>query len=208
MKLLAKKLNNSLKSLSPLRMKIGLFFGSFNPFHIGHKIIASYFVEFSDLEKVFFVVSPQNPFKEKKTLLDQNHRLQIIRAEVEDNPKLAVSDIEFKLSKPSYTIDTLIHLEERYPEDEFNLIMGADNIKNFHKWKNYEQILSDYSIYVYPRSGIEINGKHENIHIVNDVPQMEISSSFIRKAIKEGKDVSYLIPEKAWVYIDEMNFYK
>ena len=189
-------------------MKIGLFFGSFNPFHIGHKIIASYFVEFSDLEKVFFVVSPQNPFKEKKTLLDQNHRLQIIRAEVEDNPKLAVSDIEFQLSKPSYTIDTLIHLEERYPEDEFNLIMGADNIKNFHKWKNYEQILSAYSIYVYPRSRIEINGKHENIHIVNDVPQMEISSSFIRKAIKEGKDVSYLITEKAWVYIDEMNFYK
>lgn len=189
-------------------MKIGLFFGSFNPFHIGHKIIASYFAEFSDLEKVLFVVSPHNPLKEKKSLLDQYHRLQIIRAEVEDNRKLAVSDIEFHLPQPSYTIDTLAHLQERYPQDELSLIMGADNMKSFHKWKNYEQILSDYSIYVYPRPGIEINRKHENIHMVESVPQIEISASFIRKSIKDGIDISYLIPEKAWQYIDEMNFYK
>ena len=189
-------------------MKVGLFFGSFNPFHIGHKIIASYMVEFSDLEKVLFVVSPQNPLKEKKSLLDQNHRLQIIRHEVQDNPKLAVSDIEFQLSQPSYTIDTLSYLQERYPQDDFSLIMGADNMKNFHKWKNYEQILSEYSIYVYPRPETAKNWEHKNIHNIEGVPQMEISASFIRKAIKEGKNVSYLVPEKSWQYIDEMNFYK
>jgi len=189
-------------------MKIGLFFGSFNPMHVGHKVIASYLAEFSDLEKVMFVVSPQNPFKEKKSLLDQNHRLQIIRNEVDDNNKLDVTDIEFKMPTPSYTIDTLVRLKENHPENEYAIIIGADNLQNFHKWKNYEQILEDYSIYVYPRPGFEINGSHKNIHIVNGVPQMEISASFIRNSIKDRKDVSYLMPEKAWKYTDEMNFYK
>ena len=189
-------------------MKIGLFFGSFNPMHIGHKAIASYMAEFTDLEKVCFVVSPQNPLKQKQTLLDQHHRLMIIRMEVEDNPKLQVSDIEFKMPHPSYTIDTLVRLKEEHSENEYALIMGADNLQNFHKWKNYKQILADYSVYVYPRPGIEISGTHENIHIVKGVPQMEISASFIRESIKKKKDVSYLIPEKAWQYIDEMNFYK
>ena len=189
-------------------MKIGLFFGSFNPMHIGHKIIASYMEEFTNLEKVCFVVSPQNPLKKKQNLLDQYHRLMIIRMELEDNPKLEVSDIEFGMPQPSYTIDTLVRLKEEHPENEYALIMGADNLQNFHKWKNYEQILADYSVYVYPRPGIEISGKHENIHIVKGVPQMEISASFIRKSIKQGKDISYLMPEKAWNYIDEMNFYK
>lgn len=189
-------------------MKIGLFFGSFNPFHIGHKIIASYLAEFSDLEKVLFVVSPQNPLKQKQSLLDQYHRLMIIRMEVEDNVKLNASDIEFDLPQPSYTIDTLAYLKEQYPQDDFVLIMGSDNLQNLHKWKNYEQILENYSVYVYPRPGIEISGSHKNIHIIEGVPQMEISASFIRTSIKEGMDVSYLIPEKAWQYIDEMNFYK
>ena len=189
-------------------MKIGLFFGSFNPMHIGHKVIASYMVEFSDLQQVWFVVSPQNPIKQKQSLLDQYHRLMIIRMEVEDNPKLSASDIEFNLSKPSYTIDTLMHLKEQFPKNDFALIIGSDNLQNFHKWKKYEQILADYSVYVYPRPGIEINRTHQNIHIVDDVPQMEISASFIRNSIKQGKDVSYLMPEKAWQYIDEMNFYK
>ena len=189
-------------------MKIGLFFGSFNPMHIGHKVIASYMAEFSELEQVWFVVSPQNPLKQKQSLLDQYHRLMIIRMELEDNPKLEVSDIEFGMPQPSYTIDTLVRLKEEHPENEYALIMGADNLQNFHKWKNYEQILADYSVYVYPRSGIEISGSHENINIVKGAPQMEISASFIRKSIKEGKDVSYLIPENAWNYIDEMNFYK
>ena len=189
-------------------MKIGLFFGSFNPMHIGHKAIASYMAEFTDLEKVCFVVSPQNPLKQKQTLLDQHHRLMIIRMEVEDNPKLQDSDIEFSMPQPSYTIDTLVRLKEEHPENEYALIMGADNLQNFHKWKNYEQILKDYSIYVYPRPEIEIDGSHKNVHIVEGVPQMEISASFIRESIKRKKDVSYLMPEKAWQYIDEMNFYK
>ena len=189
-------------------MKIGLFFGSFNPMHIGHKIIASYMEEFSDLGKVIFVVSPENPLKQKKALLNQNHRLQIIRAEVEDNPKLAVSDIEFSMPQPSYTINTLMRLKADYPENEYALIVGADNLQNLHKWKNYEQILENYSIYVYPRPGIEINRAHQNIHIISGVPQMEISASFIRDSIKRGKDVSYLMPEKVWQYVDEMNFYK
>ena len=189
-------------------MKIGLFFGSFNPMHIGHKIIASYMAEFSDLGKVLFVVSPQNPLKQKRTLLDQNHRLQVIKAEVAENPKLDVSDVEFSMPQPSYTIDTLVRLKEDCPEHEYALIMGADNLQNFHKWKNHEQILEGYSIYVYARPGIAINGTHQNIHIVDDVPQMEISASFIRDSIKQGKDVSYLMPKKAWQYIDKMHFYK
>ena len=189
-------------------MKIGLFFGSFNPMHVGHKIIASYMAEFSDLERVLFVVSPQNPLKQKISLLDQYHRLQIIRAEIEDNPKLAVSDIEFSMPQPSYTIDTLVRLKEEHPENEYAIIMGADNLQNFPKWKNYEQILENYSVYVYPRSGFEISGTYKNIHIIEGVPQMEISASFIRNSIKQGKDISYLMPEKAWKYTDEMNFYR
>jgi len=189
-------------------MKIGLFFGSFNPIHIGHKVIASYLVDFTDLDRVMFVVSPQNPLKQKISLLDQYHRLQIIRSEIEDNSKLEVSDIEFDMPKPSYTIDTLVRLKEKYPENDYSIIMGSDNLQNFHKWKNYEQILEDYSIYVYPRPGYEISGSHKNIHLIEGVPQMEISSSFIRKSIKEGKDISYLMPEKAWIYTDEMNFYR
>ena len=176
--------------------------------HIGHKIIASYFVEFSELEKVVFIVSPKSPFKDKKTLLDENHRVQIIHSEIADNNKLEVSDIEFKMSQPSYTIDTLVRLSERHPEHEYSIIMGADNLRNFHKWKNYKQILQDYSVYVYPRPNIEVGHQHKNIHIIQGVPQLEISASFIRKSIKEGKDVSYLLPEKAWKYIDDMNFYK
>ena len=189
-------------------MKIGLFFGSFNPLHVGHKIIASYMVEFSKLDKVMFVVSPQNPLKNKQSLLEQHHRLMIIRMEIEDNPKLQVSDIEFSMPQPSYTIDTLIRLKERYPKNQYSLIMGSDNLQNFHKWKNYQQILEDYSIYVFQRPGFELNKFHKNIHVVKDVPYMQISASFIRSCIKSGKDVSYLMPEKAWKYIDEMNFYK
>jgi len=189
-------------------MKIGLFFGSFNPIHVGHKIIASYMVDFSDLTQVHFIVSPKNPLKQKASLLKEYHRLQIIRAEIEDNNKLYVSDIEFTMPQPSYTIDTLVRLKEKNPNNEYCLILGADNLQTFHKWKNHEKILESYSIYVYPRSGMEIIKSHENIHIIENVPEINISSSFIRKLIKEGKDVSYLMPEKAWEYMDEMNFYK
>ena len=189
-------------------MKIGLFFGSFNPMHIGHKVIASYIAEFTDLDKVIFVVSPQSPHKEKKSLLAEHHRMQIIRAEIENLNKLDVSDIEFSMPKPSYTIDTLVRLKEKFPKNNYSIIIGSDNFKSFTKWKNHEQILKDYSIYIYPRPGYQIKNSHRNIHLIEGVPQMEISASFIRNSIKKGKDVSYLIPEKAWKYIDEMNFYK
>ena len=189
-------------------MKIGLFFGSFNPMHIGHKIIASYMAEFSSLDQVMFVVSPQSPCKKKQSLLDQHHRLMIIRMEIEDNSKLQVSDIEFSMPQPSYTIDTLLRLKEQHPENEYALIMGADNLQNFHKWKNYQQILKDYSVYVFPRPGFPISCMHENIHIIKDIPQMGISALVVRNSIKEGKDVSSLMPEKAWKYTNEMNFYK
>ncbi len=189
-------------------MKIGLFFGSFNPMHIGHKIIASYIAEFTDLEKVFFVVSPQNPLKKKESLLDQHQRLMIIRMEVGDSPKLQVSDIEFSMEQPSYTVDTLMRLKANHPENEYTIIMGADNLKNFHKWKNYEQILENYSIYVCPRPGIKIDLLHKNIHIIKDIPLMDISASFIRASIKRKNEVSYLMPEKVWQYIEKMNFYK
>ena len=187
---------------------IGLFFGSFNPFHIGHKAIGSHIAQHTDLDKVWFVVSPQNPKKEKKSLLNQNHRFQIIQREVEDNSFLDVSDVEFGLPLPSYTIDTLVNLSEKYPEYKFSLIMGEDNIISLNKWKNYKQILNNYNIYVYPRAGEFKERLHENIKYIKDAPMFDISASFIRKSISAGKNVSSLIPEKAYKYIDEMNFYK
>ena len=189
-------------------IKVGLFFGSFNPFHIGHKIIGSHMVQHTDLDKVWYVVSPKNPLKDKDSLLDQNHRLQIIQREVEDHVNLEVSDIEFNLPIPSYTIDTLVNISEKYPNYEFSLIMGEDNIVTLKKWKNYKQILDNYSIYVYPRHGNFEQKSYQNIIYVKNVPLLDVSASFIRKSISSGKDVSSLVPEKAWQYIDEMNFYK
>ena len=189
-------------------MRIGLFLGFFNPIHIGHKVIVSYMAEFSDLQQVWFVVSPQNPLKNKKTLLDQYHRIQIIRRDVEDQNNLFVSDIELALPVPSYTINTLVHLKEKYPDYIFSLIMGSDNIKTLNKWKNYQQILEDYKIYVYPRYGYEVKLEHNNITYLDGVPMMDISAMFIRKSIKQGRDISSLVPCKAWKYIEEMNFYK
>ena len=189
--------------------KTGLFFGSFNPIHIGHLALANYMISFTDLDEVWFVISPHNPLKDKQSLLAQNHRLYMIKLAVENHPKFKASDIEFKLSQPSYTINTLTHLKEKYPKKNFSLIMGMDNLQNFHKWKNYEQILDKHSIYVYPRqhshAGSFIN--HPNIKIT-EAPVMEISSSFIRKAILDKKDVSCFMPEKVAAYVSEMNFYK
>ena len=189
-------------------MKIGLFFGSFNPMHLGHKIIASYIAEFSDLEKVLFVVSPQNPLKQKRTLLDQNHRLQIIKAEVADNSKLDVSDVEFSMPQPSYTIDTLVRLKEDYPEHDYALIMGADNLQNFHKWKNFELLLKKYPIYVYKRPSYDLPdyADHENIHI-EEAPLLDISASFIRKQIKLKRSIKYLVPDKVYDYLQANPIY-
>lgn len=189
--------------------KTGLFFGSFNPIHIGHLALANYMVSFTDLDEVWFVISPHNPLKDKQSLLAQNHRLYMVKLAVENHPKFKASDIEFKLSQPSYTINTLTHLKEKYPNKNFSLIMGMDNLQNFHKWKNYEQILEKHSIYVYPRhqsnAGTFLN--HPNIKIT-EAPIMEISSSFIRKAILDKKDVSCFMPEKVAAYVSEMNFYR
>jgi nicotinate-nucleotide adenylyltransferase len=190
-------------------MKIGLFFGSFNPVHCGHMIIAGYFSEYTDLDQVWLVVSPHNPLKLKSTLLQDYHRMSLVKIAIGDYRKIKASDIEFKLSRPSYTINTLAHLFEKHPEHTFVLLLGSDNLETFPKWKNYEQILEQVELYVYPRK--EIAGsellKHPKVKLYS-APLMEISSSFIREAIKSKKDVRYMMPEKVWEYIDEMNFYK
>ena len=190
-------------------MKVGLFFGSFNPIHIGHLAIAQFMLENTSLEKIWFVVSPQNPFKTKETLLDQQHRLTIVRIAVEDDPRMHASNIEFNLPIPSYTVDTLTYLRESHPNEEFSLIMGQDNLLHFHKWKNYTCILEHHSIYVYPRPNCKACDMetNEKIHLT-DAPLMDISAEFIRKSIREKKDVSYFLPQKIYSYIDEMNFYK
>lgn len=190
-------------------MRIGLFFGSFNPIHVGHMVLGNYMVSFTDLEQVWFVVSPHNPLKEKSSLLHQNQRLHMVNLAIGDHPNLKSSNIEFSLPQPSYTINTLVHLKEKFPNHEFSLIMGADNLQSFHKWKNYEEILKHYSLYVYPRPGYE-GGEwmnHPKVKIT-DAPLIEISSTFIRNAIKNKKDVSFFVPPTVWQYIDEMSFYK
>ncbi|MCF6366611.1 MAG: nicotinate-nucleotide adenylyltransferase [Bacteroidales bacterium] len=189
--------------------KTGLFFGSFNPVHNGHLIIANYILEFTGLEQIFFVVSPQNPFKEKASLLEDYHRLALVKEAIGDTNKYYACDIEFKMPKPSYTIDTLTYLKEKYPEKEFSLIMGCDNFKSFHKWKNSKQIIGNHNLYVYPRPGFDTSEFNdvENITIV-EAPLMEISSTFIRKAVKEKKDIRFFMPERAWRYMKEMHFYE
>ena len=189
--------------------KVGLFFGSFNPVHSGHMIIANYILEYTDLEQIFFVVSPQNPFKEKANLLEEYHRLALVKEAIGDTDKYYACDIEFKMPKPSYTIDTLTYLKEKYPEKEFSLIMGSDNLKSFHKWKNPDQIIEHHKLYVYPRPGFDDSEFKEKKNIILiDAPLMEISSSFIRDAVKQQKDMRYFMPEKSWNYMKEMHFYE
>ncbi|NOU59555.1 nicotinate (nicotinamide) nucleotide adenylyltransferase [Marinifilum caeruleilacunae] len=192
-----------------MKLKIGLYFGSFNPIHIGHLAIANYMAEYSDLDQIWFVVSPQNPFKQKGSLLSDYHRLELVNRSIEKYPKLKASNIEFGLPKPSYTIDTLTYLKEKHQEYDFSLIMGSDNLKSFEKWKNYELILKEHDLYVYPRPGfkdeeVALNG---TIHLIK-APLMEISSSFIREAIKEKKEIPFFMPESAYNYLKEMHFYE
>ncbi len=191
--------------------KIGLYFGTFNPIHIGHLAIANHMAEFSDLDEIWMVVTPHNPHKKKSSLLDNHHRFEMVYEATEPYPKLKPSDVEFKLPQPNYTVHTLMYLQEKYPNTQFHLIMGEDNLKSFHKWKNYEVILENHHIYVYPRIADGAIPKqfegHPKIHKIN-APIMEISSTFIRSAIAEGKNVQPLLPEVVWKYIDEMNFYK
>jgi len=198
------------------KKNIGLYFGTFNPIHVGHLIIANHIANHSNLDEVLLVISPQNPLKKQKSLLEDYHRLNLVKIAIEDNPKLKVSDIEFSLAKPSYTSLTLIHLQEKYPSNNFSLIMGEDNLRSFHKWKNYEDILLKHKIIVYPRSLLDYEktnlfsnnlNKHPQVSFCN-APIMNISSSFIRNAIKENKDISYMLTKPVAKYIGEMHFYK
>lgn len=192
-------------------MKIGLYFGTFNPIHVGHMIIANHMVEFTDLEQVWTVVTPHNPFKKKDTLLADNIRLELVFQATADFPKIKPSDIEFRLEQPNYTVHTLAHLQDKFPQHEFALLMGEDNLKSLHKWKNYEVILEHHDVYVYPRISSEPTNpmfeNHPKIHLI-DAPVVEISSTFIRDSIKEKKNIRPLLPEKVWHYIDHNNLYK
>lgn len=197
-------------------MKIGLYFGTFNPIHIGHLIIANHMAEYSGLDQIWMVVTPHNPLKKKETLLDDHQRLQLVYLATEDYPKIKPSDIEFKLSQPNYTVNTLAHLLDKFPQHVFSLIMGEDNLRSLHKWKNYEVIMQNHEIYVYPRLNakglaeeIEDSAFKNNprIHFI-DAPIVEISSTFIRENIKKKKNVQPLLPSKVWEYLDHNNFYK
>ena len=171
--------------------------------------IANYMLNETNLEQIWMVLSPQNPLKSKNTLLDQYHRLALLNLAIDDFPKIKSSKIEFDLPQPSYTINTLAHLEEKFPQHQFSLLLGGDNLQSFQKWKNYEQILERYDLYVYPRAEARTSpfDQHPRVHLTN-APIMEISSTFIRVAIKEKKDVRFFLPQKVWEEIDLMNFYK
>jgi nicotinate-nucleotide adenylyltransferase len=190
-------------------MQTGLFFGSFNPIHVGHMVIANYMLEFTHLEKLWFVITPHNPKKDKASLLPDHQRLRLVREAIGDNTRMKASDIEFNLPQPNYTINTLTYLQEKFPNHVFSLILGSDNLDTFHKWRNWELILERHKLLVYPRAGNtqpELKS-HPNVMMV-DAPIIEISSSFIREAIRDKKDVRYFLPEGVWKYSVEMNFYR
>jgi len=191
-------------------MKVGLFFGSFNPIHIGHLIIGNYVVEEMPLDQVWYVVSPQSPFKKKDRLLNEYDRLRMVELATQDNYKLQSSNVEFNMPKPSYTIDTLAHLSDLFPSYQFTLLMGSDNLKSLPKWKNYELILRNYKIVVYKRSGSLDHPlfNDPSVRILDNTPLLNISSTFIRRMIKEGNSIKYIVPEPVEKYIDEMGLYK
>jgi nicotinate-nucleotide adenylyltransferase len=191
------------------KKKTGLFFGSFNPLHVGHLIIANFFAENTGLDEVWFIISPHNPLKNKASLLDERKRYYMVQIAVEDNPKLKASNIEFHLEQPSYTIHTLAVLNEKYPSNDFVLIMGSDNLESLHKWKNYEEILSQYQIYVYNRPGKKETrfDNHPSVKFF-DAPLMQISSSYIRNQIKQGKSVEYLLTPKVFEYVSSIHAYE
>ena len=196
--------------------KIGLFFGSFNPIHIGHLILANYILEHSDMQELWFVVSPQNPFKDKKSLLKDHNRLDMVQLAIKNYPKMRASNVEFSLPTPSYTIDTLTYLQEKHPDYSFSLIMGEDNLGSLHKWKNYNLLLQNYQVIVYPRIfGEDISSSpnvtqlknHHNIHKI-DAPIIELSATEIRDMIKSGKNVRPMLPPEVFEYLDGSSFYK
>lgn len=192
--------------------KTGLFFGSFNPIHIGHLILANYILENSDMEELWFVVSPQNPFKDKKSLLNDHNRLDMVQLAVKNYPKMRASNVEFSLPKPSYTIDTLAYLHEKYPQHSFSLIMGEDNLAGLAKWKNADLLIKNHQIIVYPRlfEGKKSTGdylQHDNISLVK-APVIELSATEIRNMIRDGKNVRPMLPPEVFEYLDGSSFYR
>lgn len=189
-------------------MKIGLYFGSFNPVHVAHLIIANHILNETDIEKIWFVVSPQNPFKTETGLLNEYHRLHLVKLAIENDGRMKASDIEFGLPKPSYTVNTLAYLAEKNPEHQFCIIMGSDSFQNLNKWKNYEVIIKNYPIYVYNRPGFEVNNTiNADMHIV-DAPLLQLSATQIRKYAREGKSLRYMVPDKVLEEIEKGNYYK
>lgn len=189
-------------------MKIGLYFGSFNPVHVAHLIIANYVLNETDIEKLWFVVSPQNPFKSENGLLNEYHRLHLVKLATENDARIRASDIEFNLPKPSYTVNTLAYLAEKYPEHEFCIIMGSDSFQNLDKWKNYEVIVKNYFIYVYLRQGFEVKNTLNARVQVLQAPLLQISATQIRQYAREGKSLRYMVPDKVLEEIEKGNYYR
>ena len=188
---------------------IGLYFGSFNPVHIGHMAIANYMTEFTEIDQLWFVVTPQSPHKTKHGLLNDYDRLDLVKRAVAGDERFQVCDIEFYLPKPSYTVDTLAYLSDRNPTLNFKILIGSDNLKNFHKWKNYEVIINNYGLIVYPRPGYKNTLYKNHLNIIEaDAPRMDISSSFIRNAIRSGKDIRHFLPYNIREYMDQKGFYR
>ncbi|HNW69076.1 MAG TPA: nicotinate (nicotinamide) nucleotide adenylyltransferase [Bacteroidales bacterium] len=201
--------NESFVLMDPAKQNIGLYFGSFNPIHNGHIAIANYLLGTAKMDEVWFVVSPQSPFKQENSLLDDNYRLEMVLLAIKNNKRLRACDIEFTMPKPSYTINTLKALHKKYPSKNFALIMGADNLETFHKWKNFEEIINHHYIYVYPRSHSDKGNVHAHPSVIMiDAPLLDISSTSIREYVRSGKDVGPFLPEKVLEYINKMGFYK
>ena len=189
-------------------MKIGLYFGSFNPIHTGHLIVASYVANHTDMQQVWFIVSPQNPLKPSSVLLNEYHRLHLVRLAVEDDLRLKASEVEFKLPRPSYTIDTLTYLQEKYPQHQFSIIMGSDSFQNLPKWKNFEQLIRNHSFIIYKRPGFEVTETWNATVTILDAPMLQLSATEIRNNIKSGKTIRYLVPDKVREEIEQNSYYK
>ena len=189
-------------------MKIGLFFGSFNPVHSGHLIIANHILNETDIEKIWFIISPQNPLKTESSLLNEYHRLHLVRVATENDSRIRASDIEFGLPRPSYTVNTLAYLTEKFPENKFCIIMGSDSFQNLHKWKNFEVIVQHYDLYVYRRPGFEINNTLNARLYVQDAPLLQLSATYIRKCILEGKSIRYMAPDAVLEEIEKGNYFR